>query len=73
MGKVELEMEKTYARVMPLLHYSAYFVLPEPHKAIQIQLPTSVIGSKEVGKIKVTIEWDDAENQETEESGGMTE
>lgn len=42
MGKVELEMEKTYARVMPSLHYSAYYVRPGHHGGIQIQLHTMI-------------------------------
>lgn len=43
-GIVELEMDKAYARKMPSLHCSAYFVRPESNKSVQKQMPTMVIG-----------------------------
>ena len=70
MGKIEFEKEKTYARKIPLLHYSAYYTMPWPKEGIRSQLPTNVIGSKDVRKNKVKIEWEDVKEKEVVNRSG---
>ncbi len=64
MGIKQLENEMVYARRVEGLNFSVYNIIKNLYKSLKIRLSTNLTRSKDINKLKLTLELGTSEEQD---------